>query len=72
MLLERLHTPPRTIMAMGQLALVAALVGQRFVHPHTDFWRGFVEGLCGTLLGVSIVLNLRGLMLVRRQRRQGG
>ncbi len=66
MLLGNRHLKATTIIAVGELSLVAALVGARFVHPPTDFWQGFVAGVCGALLGVSIVFNLYGLVRVGR------
>ena len=45
--------------------LAVGLVAQRFIHPPTDFWQGFVAGFSGILIGLSIVFNLPGLMLRR-------
>jgi hypothetical protein len=44
------------------------LFAQRFIHPPTDFWQGFVAGLSGVLIGLSIVLNVRGMVITRRKR----
>jgi hypothetical protein len=43
----------------------------RFVHPPTDFWQGFVYGVSGALIGLSIVFNLRGLLLHRSAQGRG-
>ncbi|MCU0235260.1 MAG: hypothetical protein MUE90_14665 [Thermoanaerobaculales bacterium] len=69
LLQSRLHDP-RALIAAGTSSLAIALAAQRFLHPPTDFWQGFVAGLTGVLVGLSIVLNLRGLALRRQSRRQ--
>jgi hypothetical protein len=51
----------------GMACLAVGIVAQRFIHPPTDFWQGFVAGISGLLIGLSIVFNLRGLMLWRNQ-----
>jgi hypothetical protein len=51
---------------IGMACLAIGIVAQRFIHPTSDFWQGFIAGLSGVLIGLSIVLNLRGLMLRRR------
>jgi hypothetical protein len=68
MLLAKRLTHPNHWIAAGQLSLVAGIALQRFLHPPADFWQGFVAGLSGVLIGLSIVLNLRGLTLWRRER----
>ena len=62
---NRLHDP-QAMIAVGMSCLAAGILAQRFIHPPTDFWQGFVAGLSGTLIGLSIVFNLRGLMLKRK------
>ena len=69
LLRNRLHEPEALIRA-GMLSLMVGILAQRFVHPPADFWQGFVAGVSGVLVGLSIVLNMRGLML--RRRRAGG
>ena len=68
MLLAKRLTHSKHWIAAGQLSLVCGIVLQRFLHPSTDFWQGFAAGLSGVLIGLSIVLNLRGLSLWRRER----
>ena len=63
---NRLHDSQSMISA-GMFCLATGIVAQRFIHPPTDFWQGFVAGLSGLLIGLSIVFNLRGLMLRRKQ-----
>lgn len=62
---KRLHNSQAMINA-GMICCATGLVAQRFIHPPTDFWQGFVAGLSGVLIGLSIVFNMRGLMLRRR------
>jgi hypothetical protein len=64
---NRLHDPG-ALTAFGMTCLAVGIVAQRFIHPPTDFWQGFVAGLSGLLIGGSIVFNLRGLVLRRRLR----
>lgn len=61
-----------TMIRAGLTCLVVALCAQRFVHPPGDFWQGFVAGISGVLIGLSIVFNIRGLVLQRERRNRGG
>ena len=67
MILRNRLKDPGALIAFGMTCLAAGIVVQRFIHPATDFWQGFVAGLSGMLIGVSIVFNMRGLVLRRRQ-----
>jgi len=67
---NRLHDSQAMITA-GMSCLAVGIVAQRFIHPPTDFWQGFVAGFSGILIGLSIVFNLRGLTLLRRPRNTG-
>ena len=66
LLRNRLHDC-QSMIGVGMFCLATGIVAQRFIHPPTDFWQGFVAGLSGMLIGLSIVFNLRGLMLRRKQ-----
>jgi len=55
------------MIGVGMFCLATGIVAQRFIHPPTDFWQGFIAGLSGVLIGLSIVFNVRGLMLRRKQ-----
>ena len=57
------------MITIGMACLATGIVAQRFIHPPSDFWQGFVAGFSGILIGLSIVFNLRGLMLRRRVER---
>ena len=63
---NRLHDP-QSMIGVGMFCLATGIVAQRFIHPPTDFWQGFIAGLSGVLIGLSIVFNVRGLMLRRKQ-----
>ena len=63
---NRLHDP-QAMIAIGMSFLAIGILAQRFIHPPTDFWQGFVAGLSGTLIGLSVVFNLRGLFLRRNR-----
>jgi len=71
LLKNRLHNP-EALIAAGQLSLVVGILAQRFLHPPTDLWQGFVAGFSAVLIGVSIVFNVRGLVLHRQRRERGG
>jgi len=70
LLRNHLHDSDKMIRA-GMLSLIVGLVAQRFIHPPADFWQGFVAGLSGALIGLSIVFNIRGLVLHRQRRANG-
>jgi len=82
MLLRRKREDHRFMIGAGQISfLVAALllVVSRGSYPwamlrahfgdvsQIAFLQGFSAGLAGVLMGLSIVLNVRGLILRRRQ-----
>jgi len=67
---NRLNDPDIMIRA-GMLSLIVGLFAQRFIHPPADFWQGFVMGVSGSMIGLSIVFNLRGLVLHRQRREKG-
>jgi multisubunit Na+/H+ antiporter MnhB subunit len=62
---KRLHNS-RAMISTGVTCFAVALVAQRFIHPAGDFWQGFVAGVSGLLIGLSIFFNVRGLALSRR------
>jgi hypothetical protein len=68
MILRKRLRSPQAMFSTGAFCLVAGIVAQRFIHPPTDFWQGFVAGLSGMLIGLSIVFNLRGLVLRNSQK----
>ena len=68
LLRNRLHNP-QTLINAGMICFALAIVAQRFLHPPSDFWQGFVAGLSAILIGLSIVFNIRGLILRRHRER---
>ena len=67
---HRLRDPQKRI-TIGMACLAAGIVLQRFAPRlfHSDvhnFAAGFITGVSGVLIGLSIVLNLTGLMMRRR------
>ena len=71
MLLRNRLGDSKAMTTAGMFCFATGILAQRFVHPPTDFWQGFVMGFSGSLIGLSIVFNLRGLILWR-QRHEGG
>ncbi len=71
MILRNRLNDPSVLISIGMTLLATGIVVQRFIHPPTDFWQGFVAGLSGGLIGVSIVFNLRGLVLRRKNGESG-
>lgn len=67
MLLRNKFHDSQSMINVGMFCLATGIVAQRFIHPPTDFWQGFVYGVSGALIGLSIVFNLRGLMLRRKK-----
>ena len=67
MLLRNRFHDPGALITFGSSCLAIGIVAQRFVHPDSDFWQGFIAGLSGLLIGVSIIFNLRGLVLRRKE-----
>lgn len=65
MLLRNRLENPNALLTVGMICLATGILAQRFLHPPTDFWQGFVAGLSAVLIGLSIVFNIRGLMLRR-------
>jgi len=63
---NRLHNP-QTMIAVGMSCLATGILAERFIHPPTDFWQGFVIGVSGALIGLSVVFNIRGLVLRRKR-----
>ncbi|MCJ7753337.1 MAG: hypothetical protein MUP13_02100 [Thermoanaerobaculales bacterium] len=68
MLLRNRLREPDILIRAGLACLIAGLLAQQFIHPPTDFWHGFVAGVSGALIGLSIVFNVRGMVLRRQDR----
>ncbi len=57
---------PQNILRLGLAFFAIAALTRVFVHPATDFSRGFVHGFTGALLGASIVFLLTYMIKYRR------
>ena len=68
MLLRNRLDNPNAFITAGMFCLTTGVVALLLLHPTTDLWRGLVAGLSGSLIGISIVFNVRGLVLRRQQR----
>ena len=66
MILRHRLDNPSALITFGTSCLAIGIIAQRVIHPPTDFWQGFVAGLSGLLIGISIVFNVCGLVLWRR------
>ena len=71
MLLRNRLSNPNALITAGMICLATGILAQRFLHPPTDFWQGFVAGLSAVLIGLSIVFNIRGLALRRNESGRG-
>ncbi len=60
------HMKPVNILRLGLAFFAIAGVTRVFVHPATDFSRGFVDGFTGVLLGASIVFLVTYMIKYRR------
>ena len=67
MLLQNRLDNPNAFIVAGMFCLTTGIVALLLLHPTTDFWRGLVAGLSGTLIGISVVFNIRGLVLRRKR-----
>ncbi len=64
---------PLYTLAIGQIAMVLGIILVLMMRPlearePMSFMTGFLTGLSGTLLGLSIVLNLSGMLRLRKER----
>jgi len=63
---------PLVILGSGQIFMVLGLIGIHILRPETGgypdtFWGSFGYGLAYGFLGISMVLNLVGIIRIRRQ-----
>ncbi len=73
MLLLKKDRNPRRILSIGSAFLIFGILGfivatSEGLRDATPFLRGFMHGLSGAMIGVSVVFNLVGLRLLRRER----
>ncbi len=55
------------LVAIGMMCLAIGTIFPYIVHPASSFGQNWVHGIRGLLYGISIGMNLRALILGRRQ-----
>ena len=70
MLLRYRNTRYNVYLAIGQLSLVIGILLNRFVPRFltSDFCTGCCYGLSGVLIGLSIVMNVTGMVKYRQMK----
>ena len=63
---------PIIMLRLGLVLFVIASFARLFLHPTTDFSRGFVDGFEGVLYGSAIVFLLMHLIVQRRRKSGAG
>jgi hypothetical protein len=58
----------KAMWTVGTLSVSFALLLGMFVHPSTALGTNWLHGISGFLVGISIVLNLRSVMIRNRLR----
>jgi len=67
-LIHRRDPKFRLSFLIANLSLVLSLLLELFAHPSGQLAKDWLHALCGFLLGISIVINLK-LVLARRRAR---
>jgi len=76
MLLLKKDWDGQTFISIGQICLVLGLIGLRITgvigggQITLTFWNGFLTGLAGGLMGLSVVMNIAGLIRIMRHKRE--
>lgn len=65
---RQLNMKTRRLVVIANVSLAIGLLLWNFVHPSDQIERNWVHGVCGFLLGVSIAINLFGVILAHRCR----
>lgn len=68
MILRNRLQHPKTLFRLGMLCLLIGTLAPWFLHPASDFWQGFIDGVRGVLFGCSIGLCLWSTRLAGRRR----
>jgi hypothetical protein len=63
---------PRKMLSVGMACLAVGLILQLAVHPASHLAGLITHALCGMLIGMSIVLNLKAVRLNASHRRPSG
>lgn len=68
MLLRYHNTRYNVYLTVGQFSLVFGILLNRFLPRflESEFWTGFCHGLSGVLIGLSIVMNITGMIKYRQ------
>ena len=64
--IRQLDPKTRRLLAIGNMSLVVGLLLWLFVHPSGQIEKNWLHAVCGFLLGLSITINLMGLIFARR------
>jgi hypothetical protein len=70
MILNRFRNAPRIVFATGMLVLALACFLRWRLHPTAYLSQDGLDGLLGFIFGLSIGINLMGLLLLRRMSRR--
>jgi hypothetical protein len=62
-MLLRKHLSASTMIRIGSLFLVLAILTTKYVHPSAGFWANVADGVMGCFYGISITCLLRGAWL---------
>ncbi len=62
---------PRIMRAVGMLSLAVALIGLELVRLPPGIARNLLNGFCGMLIGISMVLNLASVRRLNHQEKGG-
>jgi hypothetical protein len=65
---RQLDPKTRRLLAIGNMSLVVGLLLWLFVHPSGQIEKNWLHAVCGFLLGLSVTINLMGLVFARRCR----
>jgi hypothetical protein len=63
---------PLTLMAIGMMFLVIAILFPMLTHPSSKFSQGWFDGIRGLLYGLSIGFNLMAVRMKGRAERCAG
>jgi hypothetical protein len=66
--IRQLDPKTRRLLAIGNISLVVGLLLWLFVHPSGQIEKNWLHAVCGFLLGLSVTINLMGLVFARRCR----
>ena len=71
MILRKRLKDPKLMIRIGAACLLLANLSRWFLHPTADFWQGLIDGMTGTLFGISFACLLLSLRRADRQCSRG-